>query len=88
MNCPRAGLENLGHYNVPKNMLPANGLSLLMQTSHSFPQPSHEAIGYAQEHKLDMLTGLGELEVQSFWERVMQPQWSRYPLRKFSFRSQ
>lgn len=31
------------------------------------------SIGYAQEHKLDMLTGLGELEVQSFWERVMQP---------------
>jgi chlorobactene glucosyltransferase len=38
-----------------------------------FPTAISRTIGYAQENKLDMLTGLGELEVQSFWERVMQP---------------
>ena len=51
---------------------PVNGLSLLMQTSHYFLLPSHEALDM-HKNKLDMLTGLGELEVQSFWERVMQP---------------
>ena len=38
-----------------------------------FPAAISRSIGYAQQNDLDMLTGLGELEVQSFWERVMQP---------------
>ncbi len=31
------------------------------------------ALAYAQDHGLEMVTGLGRLEVDSFWEKVLQP---------------
>ncbi|MBM74633.1 MAG: hypothetical protein CMK59_04460, partial [Proteobacteria bacterium] len=31
------------------------------------------ALAYAEDNDLEMVTGLGRLEVESFWERVLQP---------------
>lgn len=37
------------------------------------PEAVSRTVEYARQHKLDMVTGLGTLEMDSFWERVMQP---------------
>ena len=37
------------------------------------PEAISRALAYVTTHKLDMLTGVGDLTVQSFWERVLQP---------------
>ena len=37
------------------------------------PEAVSRTVEYARQHKLDMVTGLGTLEMASFWERVMQP---------------
>ena len=37
------------------------------------PEAVSGAVEYARIHKLDMLTGLGQLQMDSFWEKIMQP---------------
>ena len=37
------------------------------------PVAASRTLGYALEHELDMITGLGEMEMESFWEKVLQP---------------
>ncbi len=37
------------------------------------PEAVSRTVAYARENKLDMVTGLGTLEMESFWEKVMQP---------------
>ena len=37
------------------------------------PEAVSRVIGYAQQHQLDMVTGLGNLVMESFWEKVLQP---------------
>jgi chlorobactene glucosyltransferase len=37
------------------------------------PQAIQAVVAYGEEKALDMVSGIGRLEMQSFWERVMQP---------------
>ena len=37
------------------------------------PEAISRALAYVEAQKLDMLTGVGDLTVQTFWERVLQP---------------
>jgi len=37
------------------------------------PEALSRAVGYAMDEGVDMVTGLGKLEMGSFWERVLQP---------------
>lgn len=37
------------------------------------PEAISRALAYVKAHDLDMLTGVGDLTVQTFWERVLQP---------------
>lgn len=37
------------------------------------PEAVSSVVAYAEHHQLDMVSGLGRLEMVSFWERVMQP---------------
>ena len=37
------------------------------------PEAVSRTVEYARQNKLDMVTGLGTLEMESLWERVMQP---------------
>lgn len=37
------------------------------------PRAAAAALGYAERHALAMLSGLGEMETQTFWEHVLQP---------------
>jgi chlorobactene glucosyltransferase len=37
------------------------------------PEAISTALGYVESQELDMLTGVGDLTVDTFWERVLQP---------------
>ncbi len=37
------------------------------------PEAVSRTVAYARNNKLDMVTGLGTLQMESFWEKVMQP---------------
>ncbi len=37
------------------------------------PHAAAAAVGWAQRHELDMVSGLGALEMDGFWEKVIQP---------------
>ena len=38
-----------------------------------FPEAASRTLDYALRNELDMVTGLGQLETNSFWEKVLQP---------------
>lgn len=38
-----------------------------------FPEAASRTLGYAIQNELDMVTGLGQLETDTFWEKVLQP---------------
>lgn len=38
-----------------------------------YPEAASRTLEYALENELDMVTGLGQLEMNSFWEKVLQP---------------
>ncbi len=38
-----------------------------------FPEAASRTLEYALQNELDMVTGLGQLETDSFWEKVLQP---------------
>jgi chlorobactene glucosyltransferase len=37
------------------------------------PSAASRTLGYALDNELDMVTGLGEMEMHTFWEKVLQP---------------
>lgn len=37
------------------------------------PEAVTSVVAYAEEHQLDMVSGIGRLEMLTFWEKVMQP---------------
>ena len=66
------GLESLGPWSGHKPM--AKGMAAFIDADVQLsPEAISRALAYVESQGLDMLTGVGDLTVHTFWERVLQP---------------